>query len=795
MKRASDNQNNINQEIGDDTDASLSPPAGKGYPDVIHQSFSAQSKQSHHQGHSQNQNHDHHQVEDQIEDQFAARLHSQEDHHHEQSHNHHHSSSSTPAHSHDHEHSPGHTHNHNQGHDHSSHGHSHHGSGQGHNHGHTHDHDHHHHLESLRQRFWVCLILTVPVLLLSEMIQMWLGFSLTFPLQKYLLFALSAFIYFYGGWPFLTGALSELKQKLPGMMTLIATAITIAFLYSSATTFFIRGQDFFWELATLIVIMLLGHWLEARSVMGASRALEELVRIMPTVAHVLSTGQVNEVTDLPVSSLRKGDLVLVRPGEKIPSDGIVVDGESLVNEALLTGESRPVPKAAGDRVIGGSINGDGSLQVTIEKTGEETYLAQVISLVRQAQESRSRTQDLANRSAALLFYVALAAGLISFGVWAFIKGPDFALERTVSVLVIACPHALGLAIPLVVAISTSIAASQGILIRDRRAFEEVRNVQVVVFDKTGTLTEGQLAVAQVVVLKPGMPEDEFLRLTAGVEINSEHLMARAIVAYVQSRGLKPANATDFKAFPGKGASAEIKGQAVLVGGANLLKELKLESELEDERLKALASGGQTLVFTVVGGQIAGAVALSDRLKPESFEAVKRLKRLNVKVLMLTGDSELVAAQVARELGIDNYFAGLLPPEKAEKIKLIKESGQKVAMVGDGINDAPALATADVGIAIGAGTDVAIESADLILIKNNPADIANIIQLSKKTFSKMVQNLWWAAGYNIIAIPLAAGLLYQQGIIISPALGAVLMSISTVIVALNSQTLRRLKKGT
>ncbi len=674
---------------------------------------------------------------------------------------------------------------HNHSHDHAQKSHS---SGQGHD-------PYHDHLESLRHRFWICLILTVPVLLLSEMIQMWLGFRLTFPLQKYLLFALSGFIYFYGGWPFLTGALSELRQRLPGMMTLIATAITIAFLYSSATTFLIRGQDFFWELATLIVIMLLGHWLEARSVMGASRALEELVRIMPTVAHVLPDGKTSEVIDLPVSSLRKGDLVLVRPGEKIPSDGIVVDGESLVNEALLTGESRPVPKARGSRVIGGSINGDGSLQVTIEKTGKETYLAQVITLVKQAQESRSRTQDLANRSAALLFYVALAAGLMSFGVWAIIKSPDFALERAVSVLVIACPHALGLAIPLVVAISTSIAASQGILIRDRRAFEEVRNVQAVAFDKTGTLTEGQLAVAQVVVLRPDLPEDEFLRLTAGVEINSEHLMARAIVTYVQSRSLNPATASDFKAFPGKGASARIEGKTVFVGGLSLLKELNLESELEDERLRALASSGQTLVFTVIGGQIAGAVALNDRLKPESFEAVKKLKRLNIKVLMLTGDSEVVAAQVARELGIDNYFAGLLPPEKAEKIKQIRESGQKVAMVGDGINDAPALATADVGIAIGAGTDVAIESADLILIKNNPADIATIIQLSRKTFTKMVQNLWWAAGYNIVAIPLAAGLLYQQGLVISPALGAVLMSLSTVVVALNSQTLKKVNKGT
>ncbi|MGB9906041.1 MAG: copper-translocating P-type ATPase [Candidatus Saccharicenans sp.] len=649
-------------------------------------------------------------------------------------------------------------------------------------HDHGAQHDHSHHLADFQKRFWVSLVLTVPVLLMSEMIQQWLGFSFRLPFHSYILFALSAVIFAYGGWPFLTGLVDELRARQPGMMTLIGTAITVAFIYSSATVFFIRGHDFFWELATLTVIMLLGHWVEAKSVLGASRALEELVKIMPTTAHLLRDGQ---LVDVPVSDLQPGDRVLVRPGEKIPSDGRVVEGRSQVNESLLTGESRPILKTAGALVIGGSLNGDGSLQVIIEKTGQETYLAQVIGLVRQAQASRSRTQDLANRSAALLFYVALGAGIISFIAWTLLRNADFALERTVTVLVIACPHALGLAIPLVVAISTAITARQGILIRDRRAFETVRNVEAVVFDKTGTLTEGKFGVSEVVTL---IPEDELLRLAAAVETNSEHVIARAIVDYARKRGLAIPSAQNFQALPGRGVSGGVDGKLVEIGGANLLSELDIATGLE--RLQPALKKSQTAVVVLVDHKPAGAIILADQVRAESREAVAELKRLGIKVFLLTGDSQEVAASVAGELGIDEYFAQVLPHEKAEKIRQLQSRGLRVAMVGDGVNDAPALVTADAGIAIGAGTDVAVESADIILVRNAPSDVPKLINLSRRTYAKMVQNLWWAAGYNIITIPLAAGILYQQGVVISPALGAVLMSLSTVIVALNSQTLRK-----
>lgn len=647
--------------------------------------------------------------------------------------------------------------------------------------GHAHQ-DHCHNVADFKKRFWISLVLTIPVLLLSDMIQQWLGISFRLPFHSYILFALSAAIFSYGGWPFLAGAVSELRSRQPGMMTLIGTAITVAFFYSSATVFFIRGHDFFWELATLIVIMLLGHWVEARSVLGASRALEELVRIMPTTAHLIRDGQVLEV---PVSELKPGDLVLVRPGEKIPADGRVVEGRSPVNESLLTGESIPVLKTPGATVIGGSLNGDGSLQVIIEKTGQETYLARVISLVRQAQASRSRTQDLANRSAALLFYVALGAGIISFVVWSLLKNADFALERAVTTLIIACPHALGLAIPLVVAISTALTARHGILIRDRRAFEAVRNVQAVVFDKTGTLTEGKFGVSEVVSL---IPEDEFLRLAAAVETNSEHVIARAIVDYARARKLAIPPVEDFQSLPGKGVSGRVDGHLVEIGGVNLLSHLN--SSVESTPLEPALKKGQTAVVMLVDRNPAGVIILNDRLRSESRQAVSELKKMGIRVFLLTGDSEEAAAAVASELGIDDYFARVLPHEKAEKIRQLRDSGWRVAMVGDGVNDAPALASADVGIAIGAGTDVAVESADIILVRNAPSDIPKLINLARRTYSKMVQNLWWAAGYNIMAIPLAAGLLYQQGIVISPALGAVLMSLSTVIVALNSQTLRK-----
>ncbi len=649
----------------------------------------------------------------------------------------------------------------------------------------AHNHHHHvHHVEEFKQRFLVSLALTVPILLLSEMIQMWLGLEwIKIPYQKEVLSLLSIIVYLYGGWPFLKGLYQEVKARLPGMMTLIGMAVSVAMFYSLGTVYFsISGKDFFWELATLIDVMLLGHWIEAKSVMGASMALEELVRIMPTTAHLIKDG---EILDTPVSQLNKGDVVLVRPGEKIPSDGIVIEGESYVNEALLTGESKPIGKRVGEKVVGGSINGEGVLKVRIERTGEETYLAQVIKLVRQAQESRSRTQDLANRAAALLFYVAVSVGIITFAAWSFIASLDFALERAVTVLVIACPHALGLAIPLVVALSTSITARSGILIRDRRAFEMVKDVNAVVFDKTGTLTVGKFGVSDVVAF---IPKKELLRLTASVELNSEHVIAKAIVEYVENKGIEIPQARDFKALPGKGAYGRVGGKEVYVGSVNLLEELKIA--VEDPRIGELQEQGKTVVFTVVDGKLAGAFALADSIRDESREAVRKLKESGIKVYMLTGDSEEVARWVANELGIDSYFARVLPDKKAEKIKRLREEGYRVAMVGDGVNDAPALVTADVGIAIGAGTDVAIESADIILVKNDPRDVVKVVDFSRKTYSKMVQNLWWAAGYNTITIPIAAGILSGLGVTLPAAVGALIMSFSTVIVALNSQTLRK-----
>jgi len=646
-------------------------------------------------------------------------------------------------------------------------------------------HQHHvHHIQEFKNRFWVSLILTIPILLLSKMIQDWFPplQAIRIPFQPHILLLLSSIVYLYGGWPFLKGLVDEIKARQPGMMTLIGFAISVAFLYSVGTVFLPLGMDFFWELATLIDVMLLGHWIEAKSVMGASMALEELVRIMPTTAHLLKNG---EIVDIQVSQLKAGDLVLVRPGEKMPSDGAVVEGESFVNEALLTGESKPAHKKMKDKVIGGAINGEGALKIRIERTGEETYLAQVIKLVRQAQESKSRTQDLANRAAALLFYVALGAAIITYIAWSLLGNSYLALANSVTVLVIACPHALGLAIPLVVALSTSITAKSGILIRDRKAFEMVKDVDAVVFDKTGTLTIGRFGVSDVVSF---IPEDELLKLTASVELNSEHIIAKAIVEYAKERGIETPKVKEFKALPGKGAYGKVGKKEVYVGSPNLLNDMK--TDINDQKIKELQKQGKTVVFTVVDGKLAGALALSDRIRDESYEGVKKLKERGLKVYMLTGDSEEVARWVAKELGIDDYFAQVLPDKKAEKIKLLREKGYRVAMVGDGINDAPALVTADVGVAIGAGTDVAIESADIILVKNDPRDVPKVIDISQKTYSKMVQNLWWASGYNIITIPLAAGILYNVGVTLPPWVGALVMSLSTVIVAFNAQTLRK-----
>lgn len=638
------------------------------------------------------------------------------------------------------------------------------------------------HTQTLRTRFFVCLVLTIPVLLLSQAIQTWFHFTLTLPYQMYILLILALIIYAYGGWPFLQGLKQELIALKPGMMTLIGTAISVAFFFSAATVFFAVGSDFFWELATLIDVMLLGHWLEARSVLGASRTLEELVKIMPTTAHIIKNGT---VVDIPVSELRVGSVVLVRPGEKIPSDGIVVEGESFVNEALLTGESAPVHKQVAVKVIGGAVNGDGALKMRIERTGEETYLSQVAKLVKQAQESKSRTQDLANRAAALLFYVAVVAGVVTFAVWATLGNVQFALTRTVTVLVIACPHALGLAIPLVVAISTSMTAKSGILIRDRKAFEEAKDINAVVFDKTGTLTMGQFGVTDTISY---IDENELLILTAAVEQNSEHVIAKAIVAKAQQKNASIPTSGDFEAIPGKGAKAKVNDKQVYVGSPSLLNELNIQ--VTDLKVLELQKAGKTLIFVVIDGELSGVFALADKIREESRKAISELKASGIKVYMLTGDAEEVAKGVAEELGIDEYFAHVLPDQKADKINALKEQSYKVAMVGDGINDAPALVTADVGIAIGAGTDVAIESADIILVKNDPRDVPAVIAFSKRTYSKMIQNLWWAAGYNIFAIPLAAGVLTGLGIVVDPAVGAILMSLSTVLVAINSQTLRR-----
>jgi len=645
-------------------------------------------------------------------------------------------------------------------------------------------------MAEFRRRFLLSLLLTVPILALSEMIQEWFGFILAIPFRKEVLLILSSILYLYGGHPFIKGLLEEVRKHQPGMMTLVGTAISVAFLYSAGIVFAsgsMGEKDFFWELATLIDVMLLGHWVEAKSVLGASRALEELAAILPTTAHLIVNG---EVKDVHASELKAGDIVLIRPGEKIPSDGVVIQGESSVNESLLTGESKPVHKEVGDKTIGGAVNGEGFLKVRVEKVGSETYVAQVMHLVEQAQQSRSRTQDLADRSAALLFYLALAASILAYIGWFAMGHADAALERSVTVLVIACPHALGLAIPLVVALSTSITAKNGILIRDRSAFERARNVDTIIFDKTGTLTLGKFGVSDVVSY---ISESELIELTASVEMNSEHVIARAIAEYAKSKESSFSSTEEFKALPGRGVYGKVRGRKVYVGSQNLLKEFGIM--IEDERVRALQNQGKTVIFTVVDGELAGAFGLSDIIRQESHEALKNLKKEGFKVYMLTGDSEEVARWVAKELDIDEYFAQLLPEQKTEKIKQLKEQGLKIAMVGDGINDAPALLSADIGIAIGAGTDITIESADIILVRNDPRDVLKAFTLSKKTYAKMIQNLWWAAGYNLFAIPLAAGLLSNLGISISPAVGAVLMSLSTVIVALNAQTLRRYEPET
>ncbi|UEC42803.1 MAG: Copper-exporting P-type ATPase B [Methanothrix sp.] len=625
--------------------------------------------------------------------------------------------------------------------------------------------------------------MTVPILALSPFIQDIFQFELVFTGDTIVLFLLSTFVYFYGGYPFLKGFFYEIKDNNVGMMTLISVAISAAYFYSSAVVIGLEGMDFFWELATLIDIMLLGHWIEMRSVVGASRALEELVKIMPSEAHLIKDGQ---TFDVKVDALKPGDKVLVKPGEKIPVDGAVIEGETNVNESMLTGESKPVSKRVGDDVIGGSINGEGSISLEVRKIGSETYLNQVVELVRQAQESKSKTQDLADRAARVLTIIALSIGAVTFVAWLyFIEDSAFAVERAVTVMVISCPHALGLAVPLVVAVSTSLAAKAGLLVRDRSAFEKGKDLQAVVFDKTGTLTEGRFGVTDIIPLAD-LDENEILRMTASLEENSEHPIAAGILSSSREKGVELDHIHEFKAIPGKGIEGRVQGKRWMVASPGYLRESKID--INDEKLDRLARQGKTVVFLLEENKPVGAVALADIIRNESREAIDELKSMNIKCIMLTGDNRFVAEWVAKDLGLDDFFAEVLPHQKAEVIKKI-QNNYIVAMVGDGVNDAPALVQADLGIAIGAGTDVAVESAGIVLVRNDPRDVTSIVRLSKKTSTKMFQNLIWATGYNAFAIPLAAGILYSYGILLSPAIGAIFMSASTVIVSINAKLLK------
>jgi len=650
-------------------------------------------------------------------------------------------------------------------------------------------HSHHAHMVAdFRRRFWVSLALSVPILAISPHFWGLIGLAapVAFPGARYVLFACAAAVYFYGGWPFLKGAGEEIGGRKPGMMLLIAVAISAAFFYSAAVTFGLAGTGFYWELATLIDVMLLGHWIEMRSVMGASGALEALVRLLPSEAHRLKPDGSTE--DVTIDALQTGDKVLVKPGERVPTDGVIVSGATSLDESMLTGESKPVEKGEGAEVIAGSVNGEGAITLEIRKTGGETYLAQVMDMVRRAQESRSRSQDLANRAAVWLTAIALGVGTATFIAWFAIAGDvQFAIARAVTVMVIACPHALGLAVPLVVAVSTSLSASHGLLIRDRAAFERARNLQAVVFDKTGTLTEGRFGVTDVVPLGE-LAEDECLRLAAALESQSEHPIAKGVARAAEERKLKLPPVSEFKNLTGRGAQARVDGREVLVISPGYVREKGLAAE--DERIVQRAGEGKTVVYLVVDGEAAAAIALADVVRPESRAAVARLKEMGIQCMMLTGDSQAVAKTVAGELGLDDFFAEVLPEAKAAKIKEVQGRGLTVAMVGDGVNDAPALTQSDLGIAIGAGTDVAIESADIVLVRSDPRDVAAILGLARKTYGKMVQNLAWATGYNAFAIPLAAGVAAAWGVVLTPAFGAVLMSASTVIVAINARLLGR-----
>lgn len=641
-----------------------------------------------------------------------------------------------------------------------------------------------------KKKFWLSFVLTIPVLLYSQTTQELLNFSMpAFPGSDWLPAILGTIIFFYGGLVFLKGAKNELADKLPGMMTLISLAITVAFGYSLAVSLgIVEGMDFWWELATLIVIMLLGHWLEMSSVMGAQGALKELAKLLPDEAELISDGETKKVA---VSDLKIGNIILIRPGAQVPTDGQVIKGESDVNESMLTGESKPVKKIATDQVIGGSLNGSGSLTVTVTKIGSDTALAGIMKLVVQAQKSKSKTQILADKAAFYLTFVAIGTAVITWIAWAAVgESGEFILERIVTVLVIACPHALGLAVPLVIAISTTLAAKNGLLVRERMALEAARNIDVVLFDKTGTLTKGKQGVVDIV---GEGDKNSLLALAAAVEADSEHPIAHAIVTSAKEQGLPIPQATSFSALSGRGAKAVVMGKVIHVGGPRMAEELQAAlpptiKQASDEASKQ----GKTVVYVIKEKKVRGAIMLADVIREESREAVANLQAMGKRVAMLTGDAKGVAAWVAQELGIDEYFAEVLPEHKAQTVKKLQADGSKVAMVGDGVNDAPALTAADIGIAIGAGTDVAIESAGIVLASSDPRGVTRIVGLSKATYRKMLQNLWWATGYNAVAIPLAAGATAVFGFVLSPAVGAVLMSLSTIIVAVNAQFLRRLR---
>jgi len=644
-------------------------------------------------------------------------------------------------------------------------------------------HDHHAMMiNDFRKRFYLVLILSIPIMLLSPMIQHWLNIHWQFTASQYLLALLSSVVFFYGGWPFLKGWFDEMKKWKPGMMTLIGFAITVAYIYSIAIIFGLKGMDFFWELATLILIMLLGHWIEMKSISGASRELELLVQLMPNDAHLLHA---DHIMDVNTDSLKENDVILIKPGEKLAADGIIIDGESYVNESMLTGESKPVRKVKGEKVIGGSLNGNGSLKIKVTHGVRDSYLSQVIKLVQDAQKSKSNTQLLADKAAQWLTLIAISAGIITFVFW-YLDGKElaFAVERMVTVIVICCPHALGLAVPLVVAKSTALSAKNGLLIKNRSAFENSRKVTTIVFDKTGTLTFGKFEVSKIVSLKSDLDENELIRLTSALEQNSEHPIATGIIQKAKELSISIPSPHDFNAITGKGVEATVEGKRVKVISPGYLKEMNIPfpSNYNDDN-------SETIVFVLINDVLSGYISLSDKIRPESAEAIKTLHDNNIKSVLLTGDNAQVAEMVSKKLGIDDYYAEVLPHQKLEKIKELQNKGEFVAMTGDGVNDAPALAQADVGIAIGSGSDIAAETAGIVLVNSNPKDVVNLILFGKATYRKMVQNLAWATGYNIIALPLAAGVLYNIGIVLSPAVGAILMSVSTVIVAINASSLK------